>query len=252
MRPLAGTERGRAELGTGAGGDRTMELDRAAEYAALGILERVAATGATFSVLSEELGTKRFGADLPMVLIDPVDGSLNAKLGVPVYGLMLALAEIPAIRGVTAGYVRDLATGQVWEAARGGGARLDGATLVAGPGPRPGRFRVLGLETSARTLLGTAPLIQNSSKVRLLGSMALSIVMAATGAFDVFCSAIQARCFDMAASLLILREMGGTATALDGSEIEGIRLDLAARSTLLCSADAATHRRALELMALGK
>src|SRR6266568_4379403 len=52
--PLLGTEAGRAELGVGAGGDRTVELDRLAEEAALAELARFAAAGHPCSVLSEE------------------------------------------------------------------------------------------------------------------------------------------------------------------------------------------------------
>ena len=77
--PLAGTEAGRAQLTVGAGGDRTMELDRAAEAVVFGGLEGVADDGELFSVLSEEVGRRSFGADFPLVLVDPVDGSLNAK-----------------------------------------------------------------------------------------------------------------------------------------------------------------------------
>src|SRR6185437_16569751 len=60
--PLAGTEAGRRQLEMGAGGDRTMELDRAAEASVLAALEQVAARGERFSVLSEEVGLRSFGA----------------------------------------------------------------------------------------------------------------------------------------------------------------------------------------------
>src|SRR5216683_506674 len=77
--PLAGTEPGRAQLTVGAGGDRTMELDRAAEADVFAELEALAGRGERFAVLSEEAGHRKFGADYPLVLVDPVDGSLNAK-----------------------------------------------------------------------------------------------------------------------------------------------------------------------------
>jgi hypothetical protein len=49
-----------------------MELDRAAEAVVLGRLEGVADDGERFSVLSEEIGRRSFGADFPLVLVDPV------------------------------------------------------------------------------------------------------------------------------------------------------------------------------------
>ncbi len=75
--PLAGTEPGRAQLTIGAGGDRTMELDRAAEADVFAELEALAGRGERFAVLSEEAGHRKFGADYPLVLVDPVDGSLK-------------------------------------------------------------------------------------------------------------------------------------------------------------------------------
>ena len=68
-----------------------MEVDRAAEEVVFSELIAVAGRGEVFSVLSEESGLRSFGADYPLVLVDPVDGSLNAKQGVPVFGLMLAV-----------------------------------------------------------------------------------------------------------------------------------------------------------------
>lgn len=58
-----------------------MELDRAAEAVVFAELEALAERGEKFSVLSEEAGTRSFGAEYPLVLVDPVDGSLNAKQG---------------------------------------------------------------------------------------------------------------------------------------------------------------------------
>ena len=62
---LLGTEAGRAEIGVGAGGDHTVELDRAAEEAALAELRRFAADGHPCSVLSEEAGVVDLGAPWP-------------------------------------------------------------------------------------------------------------------------------------------------------------------------------------------
>jgi myo-inositol-1(or 4)-monophosphatase len=67
----------------GAGGDRTMELDRVAESIVLDELRALADRGERFSVLSEEVGLRSFGAPHPLVVVDPVDGSLNAKQGIP-------------------------------------------------------------------------------------------------------------------------------------------------------------------------
>jgi myo-inositol-1(or 4)-monophosphatase len=249
VRPLAGTEAGRSELSVGAGGDRTVELDRAAEEVVLEALEKAAAAGERFSVLSEEAGLVRHGADFPLVLVDPVDGSLNAKLGVPLFGLMLALAEGPVLGRVSAGYVRNLATGQSWHAIAGRGAWQDGLPLRPIPRWTSNRIRILGLETSPRTVLSAQALMGATGKVRLLGSMAISIALTASGALDVFYSGIPARSFDMAASLLLLREVGGAASDLQGRSLDRLPVTLKSRTTLICSADPPTQTRAVALLA---
>ena len=69
--PLLGTAAGGQELGRGAGGDRTVELDRRAEVEALAELNVLAGRGERFSVLSEEAGLIDMGAPFPRVLVDP-------------------------------------------------------------------------------------------------------------------------------------------------------------------------------------
>ncbi|HVS50310.1 MAG TPA: inositol monophosphatase family protein, partial [Candidatus Dormibacteraeota bacterium] len=122
MLPLAGTAAGRVQFEVGAGGDTTMELDRAAEAVVFGELESLAGRGERFSVLSEEAGLRSFGAEYPLVLVDPVDGSLNAKQGIPLFGLMLAVLDGPAIDDTFAGYVLNLNNGETWTAIRKQGA----------------------------------------------------------------------------------------------------------------------------------
>ena len=106
--PLSGTEAGGAQLSVGAGGDTTIELDRAAEEAVFAGLESLARIGEKFSVLSEEAGHRSFGSDYPLLLVDPVDGSLNAKQGVPLFGLMLAVLDGPTVGDAFAGLVLNL------------------------------------------------------------------------------------------------------------------------------------------------
>jgi len=142
--PLSGTEAGRKPLEMGAGGDRTMELDRVAESIVLGELQALADRGARFSVLSEEVGLRSFGAPHPLVVVDPVDGSLNAKQGIPFFNVMLALLEGPTIGTTVAGSVVNIANGERWTAIKGQGASRDGHALHALPGAHDGRIELLG------------------------------------------------------------------------------------------------------------
>ncbi|HEX6547114.1 MAG TPA: inositol monophosphatase [Candidatus Dormibacteraeota bacterium] len=246
---LMGSEAGRMDLTQGAGGDITVELDRVAEATCLEVLDRVASEGATFAVLSEEIGHRRYGADLPLILIDPIDGSLNAKQGLPIYAVMLALHDGVTLGDALVGYVLNLATGDTWHAVRGEGAFRNGAAIQPLP-MKPGRreFEMVALESSPRSVLRARPLLERCAKLRVLGCMSLSIVHAATGGVDVFCAPFKARAFDMSASLLIMRETGGIATDCEGADVAGVRAGLDSRTSLLVASDAGYHRRALDAL----
>jgi len=246
--PLAGTEAGRMPLSVGAGGDTTIELDRAAEAVVFSELAALVERGEKFSVLSEEAGPRDFGAAFPLVLVDPVDGSLNAKQGVPLFGLMLAVLDGPTLEDAVAGLVLNLNTGEEWTAIRKQGARRGGKPFEPMQRSDRGRIELLGLESTPRSLKVAQPLVERAGKIRILGSMALSIALTSAGGFDVFCAPLPMRVFDMAASLLLLGEAGGVATTLQGEPLGPLRCDLATRSTLLCAPTRELHAEALRLL----
>jgi myo-inositol-1(or 4)-monophosphatase len=247
--PLSGTEAGRRQLEMGAGGDRTMELDRAAESIVLDELQALADRGERFSVLSEEVGLRSFGAPHPLVVVDPVDGSLNAKQGIPFFNVMLALLDGPHMGDTVAGSVTNITNSERWTAIRGGGAWREGNRLHALPHRHDGRIDMLGLESSTRSLRAAAPLLERAAKVRILGSMALSMAHTASGGLDVFCAPVPMRVFDMTAGLLLLAEAGGVSTDLEGGSLSGLECTLQTRTTLLCAPDRELHALALSAFA---
>ncbi len=248
--PLSGTEAGRTQYSQGAGGDITVEIDRVAERLVLGGLEDIAERGLRFSILSEETGRINHGAEWPLVLVDPIDGSLNAKQGVPLYAVMLTLLKGPLLGDAVAGYVLNIATGEAFAGIRGGGFFRNGLSVRSLQVQRGRRdFEVLALESSPRSVLRAQPLLERASKLRLLGSMALSIVHVATGGIDVFAAPFHARTLDMSASLLMLREAGGVATDCEGGDIWNVEASLTSRTHLLCALDPGVHRTALDALA---
>lgn len=243
----AGTEAGRAELTRGAGGDITVEIDRRAEEAALRVLEQAAAEGARFTLISEEVGRRPYGADFPLVFLDPIDGSLNAKQGIPLYSTMLSVLDGPNLDDVLAGYVLNLVSGEEWTATRGGGAFRNGRALEPLP-PRGGpSLELLGVESSPGSIFKARGLIERSEKVRILGSMAISIAQTAAGSFDAFVSPMPARLFDMTASVLMAREVGAVCTDVDGDDIGRREVGLDRRTSLLVGATPDAHALALRL-----
>jgi len=219
-----------------------------AEAVVFSALADLAERGEKFSVLSEEAGHREFGADYPLVLVDPVDGSLNAKQGIPLFGLMLAVLDGPTVGDTLAGLVVNLSTGEEWTAVRGQHATRAGAWVSVLARAQPNRLEVVGLESTPRALKLAAPLVERASKIRILGSMAISIALTSAGAFDAFCAPIPVRVFDMAASLLVLREAGGVATTVEGAPLDDLRCDLTTRATLLCAPTPELHTEALRIL----
>jgi myo-inositol-1(or 4)-monophosphatase len=247
IRGYSGTEPGRAELTRGAGGDITVEIDRRAEEAAVQVLEQAANDGAQFTLISEEVGRRRYGADFPLVFLDPIDGSLNAKQGIPLFSTMLSVLDGPRLGDVLAGYVLNLVSGDRWTATRGGGAFLNGRALDPLRPRSEDSLELLGVESSPRSIFKARGLMERSEKVRILGSMAISIAHTAAGSFDAFISPIEARLFDMTASVLMAREVGAVFTNCEGEDIGGREVGLDRRSSLLVGATPEAHALALRL-----
>lgn len=161
---------------------------------------------------------------------------------------MLALLNGPTFATVRAGFVLNAVTGDRWHAVQGGGAFRDGRPVEPARYGRPDRIEMLGMESSPRSVLAARPLVERVSKLRVLGSAAVAMAHTAAGGIDVHCTPVPHRLFDMAAGLLMVEEVGGVATDLEGRPVGGLPADLETRSTLLCSAHADMHRLALEAL----
>jgi myo-inositol-1(or 4)-monophosphatase len=248
--PLAGTPRGREEVGLGAGGDRTIYLDQLAEEIVVRHLEQAYRSGLRFQLISEELGERDFGGEL-LVLADPLDGSFNAKMGLPYYAVVLAVTEGDRFSDVRLGYVQNLVTGDEYHAISGAGAFHMGEPLRPKPPAFDGRSIPLvqfdapsGVEPRERA----APIFALAEKVRQLGSAALNLCHTATGGIALQVTPAPVRSFDLAGPVLILREAGGIATDYEGRSIESVSVRLDARTTLLASLSPQIHAYALEVL----
>ena len=209
--------------GRGEGGDTTLAVDRAAEDAVFAELE---AFGRPLLAVSEERGELPLaGGGEVRVVIDPVDGSMNAKRGLPFACVSIAVAGGPAMADVEVGYVAELDPARDWWAVRGEGAWRDGERL----GPlEPGPLEVLGLETARPALVAEAAealAASQARRLRALGSVAASMCLVAGGSLDAMITLREVRSVDVAAAQLIVTEAGG-AVALPG----GDALDLKMRS----------------------
>ncbi|HEV7918452.1 MAG TPA: inositol monophosphatase family protein, partial [Solirubrobacterales bacterium] len=198
-------------IGEGAGGDNTLVIDEAAEDAVFAVLERVAReTGAGFTAISEERGTVEFGDSDVHVIIDPIDGSLNAKRVAQSYSLSLAVAAGTTMADVVYGFVYDFGSGEQWVARLGEGATVNGRVLD--PAEAGNDLEVVGLESTKPSFLTPQLLDAMHDKVqriRSIGSIALTLCQVGAARFDGMLSLRPCRSVDAAAGQLIVREAGG-------------------------------------------
>ena len=241
----AGTAERARVTGRGEGGDMTLAIDRAAEDAILAELEAV---GSPLTAISEERGEVALSGGGPVrVVIDPIDGSLNAKRALPFFSLSIAVGAA-TMADVHFGYVRDLARGDEWWAASGEGAFRDGQPLECRPAGHAGApLEILGIETAHPHLVAEAAprLVRTgAARLRAIGSVALSLCLVGAGQLDAMVSLREVRSVDAAAGQLIVREAGGVAEFPDaGREPLGASLDLAMRSRVLAARSPALLQR---------
>jgi myo-inositol-1(or 4)-monophosphatase len=206
------------ETGRGEGGDTAYVIDRAAEDA---VFAEIEALGRPVTAISEERGEVQVagGGDV-RVVIDPVDGSLNAKRGLPFACVSIAIASGSGMADVDVGWVAELdprlseddepRPGRDWWAVKGEGAFRDGEPLAP---LRPGPLEVLGLETARPELVAasaSAIAAVDARRLRVLGSVAMTLCLVAAGQLDGMLSLRPIRSVDAAAAQLLVREAGGS------------------------------------------
>jgi myo-inositol-1(or 4)-monophosphatase len=224
--------------GIGEGGDRSLVIDRQSEEIAFTELQLLHDAGAEFTAISEERGEVEFGDGTSQmrVVIDPIDGSLNARRTIPAFALSVAVASGPSMADVKLAFVQDFGSGEEFTAVRYDGARLNGEPIAAiGPGYG---LELVGLEASKPELI--APVVEGlrgqAFRIRAFGSLALTLCYVAAGRLDGMIAARPTRSVDVAAAQMIVREAGGV-VKFDRRELDEIGLELVARYELAAALD---------------
>ena len=223
MAEYATTRQRAVGTGRGAGGDESLVFDRGAEDANFTELEALHGEGADFTAIAEERGEVVYGdgASPVRVVVDPIDGSLNAKRLLPAFCVSIAVAAGDTREDVRFAFVHDLGTGEEFTATLHGGALLNGEALDP-PADGDGRLEVVGLE-SARpdwVVPVAARLDGEVHRIRVIGSIALTLCYVGAARFDGMATANTCRSVDAAAAQLIAREAGAYVSVLGFGGVE--------------------------------
>jgi myo-inositol-1(or 4)-monophosphatase len=232
-------------VGSGKGGDETTAIDAAAERA---VVRRFESADVDAVLVSEEAGKLELGlGGATYIVVDPIDGSLNAKRGIGFFSLSIAVAHGPLMRDVELGFVHDFGTEEEWTAMRGEGAYLNGRAL---DGERPKeRIEILAFEATRTASVAdkAAAVVDLAYRLRIMGSLALSLCHLAAGRVDAVCSLKAARAVDIAAAQLLVREQGLVIELPDAAPPFGdAPLDVEGRSRVVA---AGTHEVCAKLHA---
>jgi len=230
----------------GEGGDQTLVIDELAENVVFAQLDELHEGGARFTAVSEERGFVDYGDGEVLVVIDPIDGSLNAKRGMSHFALSIAVADARGRGGaatmadVVFGYVHDFGPGEEWTARRGAGARLDGHLIDAPPPERrmdDGRLELIAIENSDPGWMAPAMdgLVAHVNRVRAIGSIAISLCQLASTRVDGMLTLWRTRAVDVAAAQLIVRESGAHVAFTAYADPLGAPLDLEPHSAVVAA-----------------
>jgi len=160
------------------------------------------------SIVGEELADEVGGSGVGWI-VDPIDGTVNFLYDLPVFAVSIAATRDGT---VVAGAVADVLRGEVFSAALGSGAGLDGAPIAAASSNGLAQALVATgfsyhAERRRQQAAALARVLPATRDVRAFGSAALHLCWVANGRCDAFFEH-DLRVYDWAAGALIATESG--------------------------------------------
>jgi fructose-1,6-bisphosphatase/inositol monophosphatase family enzyme len=193
--------------------DPVTEYDRAAERM---IVDSLRSSRPDDAIVGEE-GADVAGTSGLEWHIDPIDGTANFVYDLPSWCTSVAVVDTD---GPLAGAVYIPVTDELFSAARGGGATLDGAPITCSSATELSHALVgTGFSYSAERRTGQARrlsrLLSDVRDVRRLGSAAIDLCFVACGRLDAYFEEYL-NSWDLAAGVLIAQEAGAITSDLHG------------------------------------
>ncbi|WP_324668308.1 inositol monophosphatase family protein [Geochorda subterranea] len=234
------------EAGVGFKGpvDLVTEGDRRSEAT---ILEVIRSRYPDDAILTEERGAVGRESEYRW-LVDPLDGTTNYAHGLPVFAVSVAVERQGQL---LAGSVYEPATGRLYVAGRGEGARRDGRVLrVSGTRELDRSLLATGFaynlrETDETNLDHFDHFSRRAQGIRRLGAAALDLCWVAEGWFDGFWE-YRLHPWDVAAGVLLVQEAGGRVT-----DFFGAPLDLCRPTLDVVASNGQIHGAMLRVLELG-
>lgn len=196
--------------------DFVSEVDREAERRVSAMLAAECPLG---TIIGEEFSPGEVRLEGLVFIVDPLDGTTNFLHGYPEYAVSIGAVQDGEL---VAGVILNAANGDLYTAAAGSGAWLNGerigvsrivlpALSLVGTG-----FPFKDIEVLPRYLRQFEAVTRGSSGIRRAGAASLDLAAVACGQFDAFWEMGLAP-WDVAAGILLIREAGGVITDLERS-----------------------------------
>ncbi|RNE62121.1 inositol monophosphatase family protein [Cryobacterium tepidiphilum] len=171
-------------------------------------------------------------------VVDPIDGTVNFLYGIPFWAVSIALVEgdpDPATWNTLVGAVFSPTADEMYTAAAGGGAFLNGRAIAVNQGVQlPLALVGTGFSYSAQRRVRQADVVSSLvgrvRDIRRLGAASLDLCAVAAGRLDLFYER-GLNPWDLAAGALVAREAGAKVGGFDGRR-EGSDLLIAAAPDL--------------------
>jgi myo-inositol-1(or 4)-monophosphatase len=199
--------------------DLVTDADKASEAEVLRLIRE---RHPDHAILAEESGVSGVSAGAGYRrIIDPLDGTTNYAHRVPHFCVSIALEDSA---GLLAGAVFDPVKDELFSAARGEGATLNGAPIKVSPVTELNRALLCtgfpyDIRERPEAPLGLFNrLIRRAQGIRRMGSAALDLAYVAAGRFDGFFE-FRLKPWDIAAGALLIREAGGVVSRIDGAPL---------------------------------
>lgn len=252
--PLVGTEEGGDTVKMGADGTPTKLIDIAAENKVVEVLED---SGRSSTLISEEIGEFKIGEGPSEVVfvVDPLDGTSNALKNIPAYAVSLGIADaskVPQLDQLTVadiemGFVKNLATGDLYQAVKGQGATVNGKKLVPSTQEDISRSSI-GAYIYRAEMSKVDKLCKSVRRMRILGSVAIELCYVADGTYDAFIDVRgNLRIVDISAAKLIIEETRGKVTDENCNPLKG-HLNVLERTSIVAACNPKIHSKIIQIL----